>query len=89
MELREIVRYVLLIYWNLSLSGKTSNQIVNILKNKEKIPLQIKLYAKVIMYDNYEQAYKEGLEMIATEIVKGNVVITKQENGIIKSVKEI
>lgn len=89
MELREIVRYVLLIYWNLSLSGKASNQIINILKNKEEIPLQIKLYAKVIMYDNYEQAYKEGLEMIATEIVKGNVVITKQENGIIKSVKEI
>lgn len=89
MELREIVRYVLLIYWHLCLSGKTSNQIIKILKNKEKISLQTKMYAKVIMYDNYEQAYKENLEMVALEIAKGNVIITEQENGVIKSVKEI
>ncbi len=89
MELREIVRYVLLIYWHVCLSGKTSNQIIKILKNKEKISLQTKMYAKVIMCNNYEQAYKENLEMVALEIAKGNVIITEQENGIIKSVKEI
>lgn len=47
------------------------------------------MYAKVIMCNNYEQAYKENLEMVALEIAKGNVIITEQENGIIKSVKEI
>lgn len=41
------------------------------------------------MCNNYEQAYKENLEMVALEIAKGNVIITEQENGIIKSVKEI
>ena len=35
------------------------------------------------------KAYKENLEMVALEIAKGNVIITEQENGIIKSVKEI
>ena len=89
LELREVVRYVLLIYWNLSLSGKTSNEIISMLKNKEKIPLQTRMYAKVIKSENYNQAYKECLSMVAVEIVKGNVKITEQENGIIKSVEEI
>lgn len=88
-ELREIVRCVLLIYWNLCLSRKTSNQIIRILKNREKIALQTRLYAKVIRSENYDEAYKESLQMIALEISKGNVRITEQENGIIKSVEEI
>ena len=88
-ELRDIVRYVLLIYWNLCLSGKTPNEIVRILKNDEKISLQTKIFAKVIMCNDYKQAYKENLEMIASEISKGNVIITEQENGVIKSVKEL
>lgn len=88
-ELREIVRYVLLIYWNMCLSGKTSNQIIKALKNKEKVSLLIKMYAKIVMYDDYDKAYKENLEMIALEIAKGNVIITEEENGVIKSVKEL
>lgn len=89
MELRKIVRYVLLIYWHLCLSGKQSNQIIKILKNKEKISLQTKIYANTIRCDNYEDAYRENLEMIGLEISKGNVIITEQENGVIKAIKEI
>lgn len=89
LELREIVRYVLLIYWNICLSGKTSNQIIRALKNNEKISLQTRMYAKAIRCDDYSQAYKEMLCTIALEIAKGNVRITEQENGVIKSVEEI
>lgn len=89
MELRKIVRYVLLIYWHLCPSGKQSNQIIKALKNKEKISLQTKIYANTIRRDNYEDAYRENLEMIGLEISKGDVIITEQENEVIKSTKEI
>lgn len=56
---------------------------------KEKISLQTKIYANTIRCDNYEDAYKENLEMIGLEISKGNVIITEQENGVIKAIKEI
>ena len=88
-ELRDIVRYVLLIYWNLCLQGKNSNEIIKMLKNKEKIPLQTKMYAKVLKSDDYQEAYKELLNIIALEIAKGNVRIKEQENGVIKSVEEL
>lgn len=88
-ELRDIVRYVILIYWHLCLLGKTSNKIIKNLKNQEKISLQTKIYIKEIMSNNYEKTRNEIYEMIALEIDKGNVIITEEENGVIKSVKEI
>lgn len=89
LELREIVRFVLLIYWNLCLLNLSSKQIIKMLKNREKVSLQTRMYAKIIKSDNYNDAYKETLEMIALEIKRGNVRIKEQENGIIKSVEEI
>lgn len=89
-ELRELVRYALIIYWLYSYSNSfCSNQILTKLDNNAEIDTQIKTMTKYLMSDDFSVAYKESCELIASEIDKGICRVTEENNGIIKAVEEI
>lgn len=86
-ELRNIVRWVMLIYWNLCLKEKGPRVIINELKENVKLPLDTRMYAIYLKSSDYSEAQKEAYTEVAIELANGRARITEEENGIIKKVE--
>ena len=89
-KLRKYVRETLIIYWMYAQNNNlTANQIINNLDNDKKVDYLTSSNAKYMRTLDFHKAYSEACEEISQGIVNGELVITKIENGIIKSVMQV
>ena len=90
LELREMVRIVLILYWaHTAFIKDKSKTVLYYIENSIDFSFNVSKFAEYFYVDNYENMYYNSILDIAAGIRSGKYRVKRVENGVIKEIEEV